>query len=456
MSSVQHFDVVVLGGGGGLTAAYFAEADDESVALVDAQPDGLGGTCTHRGCLPTKGLIESAKVLKTVRQAEKHGIHLDQSSVKVDFAGILEEVRGARSRRGKGVRGWVESAFTPFYGRARFVEEKVLEMEDGRTLTGDRIFVATGARPAVPSIPGLDQVEYWTNESVLELTEQPSSLVVLGGGYIGCEFAHFFETLGTEVAIVDRGEELLREDEDIGELFTREMGRKVELVLGADVRRAFENGGQVGLEVEVNGERRTVAGDALLVATGRRPNTEALELERTGVEVDEGGWIQVDDHLRTTHPDIFAYGDVIGQAMFKHTSSYEGELAYRNSQGANETVDYRTNPHAVFGHPEIGSVGLTERECREKGVEYRSAKVEYHKFAKGEIVGSPPGLAKALVEEGSDRILGFHMAGPHAADLIHEVVVAMNAGEGKADLIRNSIHVHPTLPELVHKVFNAV
>lgn len=454
--SVAHFDVVVIGGGGGLTAAYHAERDGRSVAVVEARPDALGGTCTNRGCLPTKGLIESARVLKTIRRAAKHGIHLDQSSVRPDFGGILEEVRATRARRAEGVGKWVEGTFTPYYGQARFVAPKVLEMEDGRRLTGDHLFIATGARPAVPPIPGLEELDYLTNESVLELTEQPSSLLVLGGGYIGCELAHFFSALGTEVTVVERGRHLLQEDEDISELFTREFGRDANLVLGAEARGAWREGGRSFLEVTANGERRTLEADALLVAAGRRPNTEALELERTDVAVDERGSVRVDEQLRTTHPEIFAYGDVIGQGMFKHTSSYEGELAYRNAQGANRTVSYRANPHAVFSDPEIGSVGLTEAECREQGLHYRSARVDYHKFAKGEIVGSPPGLAKVLVEEGTDRILGFHMAGPHAADLIHEVVVAMNAGDGTADLVRRTIHVHPTLPELIHKVFNSV
>lgn len=456
MDSVAHFDVVVVGGGGGLTAAYHAEKDGLSVALVEAQPEALGGTCTNRGCLPTKGLIQSAKVLNTIRQAEDHGILLDQESVRADFEGIMEGVRSTRGRRADGVRKWVESSFTPFYGRARFVAPKVLEMEDGRRLTGDHIFLATGARPAAPPVPGLEDVPYWTNESVLELTHQPESLLVLGGGYIGCELAHFFEALGTEVTIADQAEHLLREDEDISELFTREFGRSVNLVLGAKVLRASQEDGRTVLEVDQQGETRTLRGDNLLVAAGRSPNTESLELHRTDVEVTERGWVQVDEELRTTHPDIFAYGDVIGQEMFKHTSSYEGELAYRNARGAGRAVSYRTNPHAVFSDPEIGSVGLTEAECRAQGLSYRTAKVDYRKFAKGEIVGSPPGLAKVIVEEDTDRILGFHMAGPHSADLIHEVVVAMNAGEGTAAQVRDTVHVHPTLPELIHKVFTSV
>jgi mycothione reductase len=177
--------------------------------------------------------------------------------------------------------------------------------------------------------------------------------------------------------------------------------------------------------------------------------------DKTGVESDDKGWVQVDSHLRTSHPDIYAYGDVIGQAMFKHTSSYEGELAYRNSQGASLDVSYRANPHAVFSDPQIGAVGLTERACQEQRLHYRAFKKDYAGIAKGQIIGSPAGFAKLLVEEGTDRILGFHMVGLQAADLVHEVVVAMSTRESTADLIRKTIHIHPTLPELIRQVFDA-
>lgn len=454
MSDLEHFDIVVLGGGSGLTAAYHAGRDRKSVAVIDERPDALGGTCVNRGCIPTKGLIQAAEVMQTIRAAERFGIQLDQSSVRVDFRAITDTVRERRATSAKNVKAWVDDAFTPVYERVRFVDDKVLESESGRRITGDRIFITTGTRPTAPPIPGLADIGYWTNETVIELTEQPRSLLVLGGGYIGAELGHFFAGLGTEVTVVDHSECLLREDDDVRALFTREFARHASLVLNADVIDAFERDGRPGLTVEQGGERRTLHADALLVAAGRRPNTDTLALEASGVETDEHGFVRVDERLQTTHPEIYAYGDIIGQAMFKHTSSYEGELAYRNSQGEDLQVTYRANPHAVFGDPQIGSVGLTERACREQGLDYAVAKKDYADFAKGKIIGAPPGFAKLIVERGSDRILGFHMVGPQAADLIHEVVVAMNAGDGQADLVRRTIHVHPTLSELVRQVFD--
>lgn len=456
MASTDHYDVICIGGGSGLTAAYYAERDGRSVALVDERPDELGGTCVNRGCIPTKGLIQAAEVMQTIRHAGDFGIHVDPASVRVDFAAVLATVRQRREQAAASVRRWVEGAFTPYYGRARFVDDKVLEMDDGRRLSGDRVFIAAGARPSAPPIPGLDDIGFLTNESVIfDLEAQPEHLVILGGGYIGCEFAHFFSALGTRVTIVDHSECLLAEDDDVRALFTAELGKRCDLVLNASAREAVVRDGQRGFVVDVGGREQTVLGDQVMVAAGRRPNTDALALEHTGIEVDRRGFIPVDVHLRTVNPDIYAYGDIIGQAMFKHTSSYEGELAYRNAYGADLCVDYRANPHAVFSDPQIGGVGLTERECRAQGLDYTVVRKDYADFAKGKIIGAPPGFAKLLVDKGSDRILGFHMVGPQAADLIHEVVVAMNAGDGSADLIRRSIHVHPSLAELVRQVFDA-
>jgi len=456
MAAIAHYDVICIGGGAGLTAAYYAQQDGKSVALVDDRPDQLGGTCVNRGCIPTKGLIQAAEVMQTIRHARDFGIHVDPASVRVDFQGVLDTVRRRREDAAAGVRRWVEGAFTPYYGQAHFVGDKVVEMDDGRQLTGERIFIAAGARPAIPPIPGLAETGFLTNESVIfDLNAQPEHLIILGGGYIGCEFAHFFSALGTRVTVIDHSDCLLAEDEDVRALFTQELGKRVDLLLHAGVREAVVRDGQCGFVVATPDGERTVLGDHILLAAGRRPNTDRLALAQTGVELDARGFVVVDQGLQTTHPDIYAYGDVIGQEMFKHTSSYEGELAYRNAHGAARTVDYTANPHAVFSDPQIGSVGLTERACRDQGLAYVVARKDYADFAKGKIIGAPPGFAKLLVEKGSDRILGFHLIGPQAADLIHEVVVAMNSPGATANLVRDSIHVHPTLAELVKQVFDA-
>lgn len=456
MADTQHFDVAIIGGGSGLTAASHAVDDGKNVALIDAKPNALGGTCINRGCIPTKGLVQAANVMRAIRTSDRFAVALDQSSVRCDFAKVMRTVRERRDEQSSGVRSWVEDAMTPFFGRARFTDDKLIEMDDGRRVSADTFFLATGAKPAAPPIDGLHDVDYLTNESALELDEQPGSLIIVGGGYIGCKFAHFFSALGTDVTIVHPDpDRLLSEDDDIGDVFTDAFGERVELVLGGRATGVERSGNGVRVTVETDRGERTLEAEALMLAAGRSPNTGDLGLKTTGVDTDEKGWIRADDAFRTSNADVYAYGDCIGRAMFKHTSSYEGGIAYRNSQGGDERASYRANPHAVFAEPEIASVGLTERDCQEQGLRYDAKAVEYANIAKGEILGSPVGLAKALVHEDTREILGFHLAGPNAAMLIQEVVVAMSLG-AKADAITEAIHIHPSMPELVKKVFSRV
>lgn len=453
MSAIQQFDVIVIGGGSGLTVAYHALQNEHSVALVSDRPNALGGTCVNFGCIPTKTLIQAADVMRTVRSAADFGITLDQSSVGVDFGFIMGNMRSARADNAADVKQWVDEAMTPFYSSAHFVGDKILETKDGQRLSGSKVFIATGARAAVPPIDGIEDAGYWTNEDVLEIKRQPASLIIIGGGYIGAELGHFFSALGTDVTLVNSSPKMLAEDDDVRELFTHEFGKHVKLVTGRAVQARADGQNKSVMVENEHGQTSTVSAEKILLAAGRKPNSDGRALDQTGVDVDGKGAVQVDKTLRTRHPDIYAYGDVIGQAMFKHTSSYEGELAWNNSQGGNQAANYRANPHAVFSYPQIGSVGLREADCRDQGLDYRTARVDYADVAKGKILGAPPGFAKLIVERASDRILGFHMIGPEAANLIHEVVVAMNTDDSKADSIRTSIHTHPSMAELVAAAF---
>lgn len=456
MAENRHFDSVVIGGGSGLTAAYYALRDNKSVALITDCPEAMGGTCINFGCIPTKTLVASAHVIQVIKNSEQFGIHVDTDTLTVDFPRIMRNMRGSRADNAQAVRQWVEQTMTPFYSRVRFVGDKLLETEDGTRLTGDKLFIASGARPVTPPIEGLEATGYWTNEDVLELEEQPASLIIIGGGYIGAELGYFFAALGTDVTVVNPQAKLLHEDDEVRELFTRVFARHAKLMVGRAVRAsAGRDHKTVDVESE-SGEVHTVEAEQILVATGRRPNTEALDLAATGVQVTDRGAIRVDDHLRTDHPDIYAYGDVIEQGPFKHTSSAEGELAWRNSQGADQRMSYRSNPHAVFSDPEVAAVGLTEAECRSQGLDYRVARLDYADVAKGKIIGSPAGFAKLLVENASEQILGCHIVGPDAALLIHEVVAAMNTEGASADVVRRSIHIHPSLPELIGTLFDTI
>jgi dihydrolipoamide dehydrogenase len=448
---MQDYDALVVGGGSGLTAAYYAEAAGKDVAVVEEGP--LGGTCVNRGCIPTKTLIQSAKVAQTVRDAGTFGV--DATLEGVDGRAVFDRMRTMREENVRETDRWIEGSdrIALYRDRARFVDDRTVEV-GGERIRGEKVFVCTGARPLIPPIDGIQEVDVHTNRTVLdEMKRTPERVVVVGGGYVGLEFAHFFDAVGTDVTVVDPGLPLSREDEAIAERLTEEVREYVDL--RAPARATALHGDGSGVEVTLepeDGAEETVAADEVMIAAGRRPNTDDLGLGETGVETDERGWIQVDASMQTTNPDVYAYGDVIGQAMFKHTSSFEGEVAWRASQGEDVEMDYAANPHAIFTRPPVGSVGLTEAEAEERGHDVETATVGYQGSAKGHIVDGD-GFAKALVDGGSREILGFHMIGPEAPDLIHEVVVAMTCGDGTVDNVVDAIHVHPTLPEIVHTAF---
>lgn len=452
----ESHDVLILGGGSGLTAAYHAEADGLDVGIVEPGP--LGGTCVNRGCIPTKTLIETANVATTIQNADAFNVHLDQDAVDVDFRSLMRRMRSMRKDNVANSDAWVTNsdALTLYRDRARFVDDRTVELDEGGIrLEGDTAFITTGARPLVPPIDGLEEVPYLTNRTILnDLEQQPDELIIVGGGYIGLEFAYFFSALGTDVTILEGNKTLAKpEDRDIAEALTEHVREYATVHLDTFATRVEQTPDGVRVEGERDGETLQATGDDVLLAAGRRPNTEELNLEVTGVETTERGWIDVDERLQTDNPDVYAYGDVIGQGMFKHTSSYEGELAYLNSQGAAKTVTYEANPHAVFTRPRVAGVGLTEEQANATQRETHVATIGYEGAAKGQIVQAEDAFMKAIVDVDTREILGFHVLGPEADTLVHEVVVAMTAGDGTVENVTNAIHVHPTLSELVHTLF---
>jgi dihydrolipoamide dehydrogenase len=449
---MKQYDVIVIGSGAGSLIVDEALAKGLKVALVDKGP--LGGTCLNLGCVPSKMLIYPADRIVEIQEASKLGIVAEIKSI--DFASIMERMRKSRLESQTYIRkGMTESEKFDFYEReAHFVEDYTMEV-NGETMRGKKIFIASGTRVLIPPIKGVESIDYLTNENVLELKERPNSLIIIGGGYIAVEYAHFFVAMGTKVTIIEMlGRIAQSEESEISELLEKEMKKRMDIYTNTQAEEIMK--GQVGVTVatkdKVSGERREFSAERIMIAVGRRSNADLLKVENTGVELEKRGFIKVDDYLETTKKDIFAVGDADGQQMFTHVANREAVVAWHNAtHKAKIKMDYSSAPHAVYSHPQIASVGLTE-ENASKDYHILVGRARYWDTAKGEAMMEEVGFAKAIVDAHSNRILGFHIIGPYAPELIQEVINAM-AGGGRIRNISQGMHIHPALPELILRTF---
>lgn len=474
VGGMQEFDFLVIGSGSGLDVANAMAGRGNSVAVVEE--GRLGGTCLNRGCIPSKKLLYHAEVLETIEGAGAFEIEAEVTDV--DFAGIVRTVTEDVAESSESIRRGLTSsdAHELFSGTGRFVDDRTVEVasgdDEGATLRADTVLVATGTRPSIPPIDGIEEVEYLTSTEALRLESPPEHLVVVGGGYIAAELGHFFGTFGSDVTIVGRREHLLPEaDGEVGEAFTDRYADRFDVYAGYEAVAADQDPGEVTVEarpypeadsVRSGGERVgppeeaenvTVTGDALLVAAGRRPNTDALNLDATGVETDGRGFVETDEYLRTDAEGVWALGDVVGEYLLKHSANHEAKAVIRNLLGDEpEPVDYSAMPFAVFASPEVAGVGARERDLREADVEYATNTYAYDETARGSAMHAD-GFVKVLIDLDGE-ILGCHVIGPEASNLIEEVVVAMTAGSGTVADVRDAVHVHPALSEVVDRAFS--
>ena len=450
---MKQYDIIVIGSGAGAIIADAAVAQGFKVALVDKAPL-LGGTCLNLGCIPSKMLIYTADRIADIQEAKKLGIIAEIKSI--DFGSIMERMRKSRSESQEYVRrGIRESKGLDLYEtEGHFVEDYTLEV-NGEKIKGTKVFIASGSRPLVPPIKGLDSVEYLTNENVLELKQRPNSLIIIGGGYIAVEYAHFFAAMGTKVTIIEMLDRIAQSEEpEISEVLERELKKRMDIytnTLAEEVKK-IENGVTVITKNRVSGKIKEFSAESIMIAVGRRSNADLLKVENTGVQLDKKGFIKVDDYLETSKKNIFAIGDANGQQMFTHVANREATVAWHNAtHKAKVKMDYSAAPHAVYSHPQIASVGLTEETAR-KDYHIRVGRARYWDTAKGEAMMEEVGFAKTIVDAHSGRILGFHIIGPYAPELIQEVTNAMASGGGIQSL-NEGMHIHPALPELILKTF---
>ena len=400
------------------------------------------------GCLPTKTLLRSAKLLALFRESERFGIR--NFGFELDFGKVMERSDALiEATVSQGPRPFEEQGVEYFRDHAFFLSPHELQVGE-RVLRAERFIIATGQLPAIPPIPGLRETGFITSEQATHLPQLPGSLVILGGGSIGLEFAQIFSAFGCEVSVLEAANQILpRDDEDIARRmvgYLEERGVRVSTQTRAvGVSRQDE---QKAVTAETPDGRRDFAAEEILVATGRTPNVQSLNLEGAGVIHDRRG-ITVDETMQTNVPHIWAAGDVVGKWLFTHVAAYEGQLAGRNATAAHpRRADYRIIPRVTFTDPEVASVGYTEREARDAGIPVTTSIFPFQGLPKAVIDGDNEGIVKLVAVEGSGEIIGGHIVGPDAGTLIHEIAITM-AGPLPADVVRHTIHAFPTYSEAV-------
>jgi mycothione reductase len=463
---MQKFDLIVIGGGSGLDVATSAAQHGLAVAVVEK--DRMGGTCLNRGCIPSKLLIHSADIIETIKQAAKFGIVI--SGYTVEFQKIIQRVNDFTDHESDEIRNAFEGVKNPklFSKECKFIGPKTIKLIDNpndndneqNIVAGEKILIAAGTRPRIPSIAGLEETDYITSDQALRLKYQPATLTIIGGGYVACEMAHFFGALGTKINIIQIEDVLLpNEDEDISQNFTQVFSKKYNVFLGYGteyVSKINDNGSKkFYVQAKKKSESLELVSDQLLIAAGRMPNSDTLNLDKTGVEVDDKGNIKTDMYLETNINGIFALGDVVGRYLFKHSANHEAKYAYNNiiHHDNKIPVDYTAMPHAIFTSPQVAGVGFTEQKLKNQNqMQYVKSIYPYINTAMGKAVDDQDGFVKFLVDKGSRKILGCHIIGEQASILIHEVLVAMMSDDnhsGTIDSIARTIHVHPALSEVV-------
>ncbi|MBI2914139.1 MAG: dihydrolipoyl dehydrogenase [Chloroflexi bacterium] len=446
---MDDFDLVVIGGGsGGYTAAIRATQLGLTAAIVER--DKVGGTCLHKGCIPTKVLLETAETLSLVRKSNTFGVRAD--NIALDYAAVAARKRHVVDTLHKSLRSVIQKhKIEIIEGQASLLSPTQVSA-NGRTLNARHVVLATGSRPK--ELPGLptDGVRVLNSDYLLELPEPPQSIVIVGAGAVGAEFASFYLDIGSQVSLVEMMPTILPlEDADVGKALAKALAaRGANIMTSARVlpegTRTYDN--MVELTVQQEGQEKTIQGHAVLVAVGREAVTDGLGLENTGVKLDRG-FIAVDERYRTEEPTVYAVGDAIGGLLLAHVAAAEGFLAAESIAGKEvQPLDYGRAPRVTYSRPQVAAVGLTEQEARKAGRNIKSQRFSFRYNAMALIQDEPEGFAKLVYDAGSGDLLGAHIIGHHASELISEASLARFL-EASAWEVGSNIHPHPTLSEVL-------
>lgn len=457
MADKNHFDLVILGSGSTAFAAAL-RARELGKTSVMTEERTVGGTCVNRGCLPSKNLIEAAKIVHDARHPRYPG--LTPAKIDIDFRKLVEQkddvIHGYRKKKYESL---VDGQITIKEGHVQFVDHHSVQVGEER-LTGDKILIATGSRPVIPEIDGLRDVPFLTsdlltNDEPMEMRELPPSLIILGGGYIALELGQMFRRFGVEVTILERNNQLLAHGYEpavgktIGEVFEKE---GIRVLTNTSVRSVRQDGKEIVVTTQANDKTRELRAEKLLVSTGRRPNSDKIDIEKSGVALGRHGEVHVDEFLRTNISHIFAAGDVIGREtgsqMATPVGSHDGGIAAQNAFTVDERhrVDHRVIPRTIFTDPQIAIVGMTEEEAQAAGQECWCSTVPMSLVPRAGAIRDTAGIIKMVADDITEEVLGVSMVGNSAGEVIHEAAMAMRFHAKIHDFI-DMLHVYPTMAE---------
>ena len=447
----KEFDLVILGGGSAaFSAAIKATALGAEVAVCEELI--IGGTCLNRGCIPSKNLLKASELFYYSHHHPFKGIEIPVGSV--DFARVKEQkddlVRELREEKYLNILR--ENKKIHYYeGSASFISDKKIGI-GGQVLKSEKFIIATGASPQVIPFKGIEKVDFLNSTMALDLKKLPASMIILGGRFVAVEMAQIYAHFGTKITILQRSPRIIpEEEEEISETLKKYLEEEgIEVYTGVKVLEVYPSGGQKSVKAEIGGEVKEFKGETLLMATGISPNTHALNLKSAGVEVDEKGFVKTDEAMKTSNPKIYAAGDVVGRMPLVTVAAMEGAVATENALGGSQPrkVDYTIIPRAIFTHPNVAGVGMTEREAGAKGVKVVSRALVMSHVPKARAIRDTKGLIKIVAEEETERVIGIHILAPEAAEVIHQAVLIIRNGMTVKDVIEK-IDVYPTLSEMV-------
>lgn len=455
-SPIERYDLVVIGSGqcGNPLASAFHDAG-RSVAVIER--GAVGGTCVNFGCTPTKTLVASAEVANLARRAPEFGVHV--RNVDVDMRAVVERKRSIVAASRKSSEKKFQNGIDLLRGSAFFTAPKHIrvQLNEGgyQNLTADVIVIDTGLSPALPDLPGIEDIAFLNNVSIMELEQLPEHLIVLGGGYVGLEFAQMFRRFGSKITLVQKGRQLLAdEDPDIAQEIAQILEEDgVEILLAASATQVVSTNNGVRLTVSVNGISNTINGTHLLVATGRKPNTDTLNLAVADIAVDKRGFIQVNDKLETSAPGVFAVGDVNGGPAFTHISYDDFRILKSNLlEGGHRVTTGRPLPYCVFIDPQLARIGISEKTAQQAGRKYKIARIKMSSVARAFETGQTRGFMKALVDPDTEEILGAAILGADGGEIMAVLEVAM-MGNLSYRVLKDAIYAHPTFAESLNILF---